>query len=320
MVAMKAVRFHDYSGPDGLLYEEVERPLPQPGQMLVRVLAAGVNPVDVKLESGQMRQHLPLRLPHIAGLDFSGKIVEIPGVIPGFSPGEEVYGRTQLGGEDGSYAEYVVVGPEDIARKPKRVDHAHAAAIPTPALAAWQALFGADGKPGMGLARGQTILIHGASGGVGVFAVQFARWVGARVVATASGEDQEFLRRIGADRVIDYRSQRFEDVVQGLDAVLDTIGGETQRRSVAVLRPGGILVSLVGVQFDVEKVARDREVSTLSIFARQDAGILAEVARLVDEGAVVVPVADVLPLSDARAAQKRLEEAHVRGKLVLSVG
>jgi NADPH:quinone reductase-like Zn-dependent oxidoreductase len=314
MVAMKAVRFHDYQGIDALRYEDVERPLPAPGQCLIRVHAAGVNPVDAKVEEGLMRAHLPLALPHIAGLDFSGTIEE--GVLPGFGPGDEVFGRAPLGGAEGSYAEFVVAGADDLAAKPRTVDHEHAAAIPTAALAAWQALFDSAGRPSIGLKPGQSVLIHGASGGVGLFAVQLARWAGARVFATARAEDRDELERLGAERVFDYRAERFEDAGE-LDAVLDTIGGETQRRSLRALRPGGVLASLVGL--DAAEDAEGRGVRALAVMAGRDPRILAEIARLVDEGRVEVRVAEVLPLARARDAQRRLADAHVRGKVVLTV-
>lgn len=318
MVAMRAIRFHTYGDPDVLRLEEIPRPEPRAGEMLVRVRAAGVNPVDYKTESGATRAFLgELALPHTAGLDFSGVIEALADPVPGFQVGDAVYGRVPRD-RDGSYADYVVVRAQDIAHKPLSIDHVHAAALPTAVLAAWSALFRSATQVGIDLHAGQSVLIHGGAGGVGTFAVQLAHWAQARVAVTARREDAAFLRDLGAAIVVDYRSERFEDRVGAVDGVVDTIGGDIQRRSLAVLHRGGTLAGLLGIQ--VEQEAAARGIRTVAIVGATDARILAEVARLIDAGTLQVEVAQVLPLAQAREAQVRLQRGQVRGKIVLAVG
>jgi NADPH:quinone reductase-like Zn-dependent oxidoreductase len=193
----------------------------------------------------------------------------------------------------------------------------HAAAIPTAGLAAWQGLFESAGRPTIALAKGQTLLIHGAAGGVGSFAVQLAKWKGAKVIATARSENTGFVRELGADVVVDYTQERFEDAARDVDAVLDLVGGETQSRSWNVLKRGGVLASTVGIPS--EEKAKEHGVRAVSVMAGQDPRILAEMARLVDEKLLQVVVSEVLPLARAREAQERLRTGHIRGKIVLEV-
>lgn len=315
---MKAVRFHEYGGPEVLRTEEVERPEPGQGEVLVRVHAAGVNPVDAKLRSGSMQKLLPLKLPHVAGLDFSGTVEKVGARVVKFAPDEAVFGRVPLGGAQGSYAEYVVAGIEDIALKPLGVDFQHAAALPTPGLAAWQGLFTSGGQVTMGLQRGQTVLIHGAAGGVGTIAVQLARWKGARVVATCATEHVEYVKGLGADTVIDYRTTRFEAVAGEVDAVLDLVGGETQARSWALLKRGGVLVSSVGVQG--KEQAEAAGVRAVSLMAGQDDRVLTTLIDLVDERVVRLRISSLRPIDDAVEAHRQIETGHTQGKIVLELG
>ena len=241
--SMKAVRMHGYGGPDVLAYERAPLPTPAADEVLVRVRSAGVNPFDWKVRQGNFESTIAHSLPLIPGWDLSGVVEVVGRAVVEFVPGDEVYGMVDRT-RDGAYAEYLTARARHLAPKPRTLPHLGAAAVPTAALTAWQVLFGANGEPGsVGLGKGQTILIHGGAGGVGSFAVQLARWRGARVVATASAAHVGFVRDLGADLVIDYHEGSFERLVSGVDAVLDLVGGDTQARSWGVLRPGGVLGS-----------------------------------------------------------------------------
>src|SRR5256886_1526928 len=236
---MKAIRIHNYGGPEVLKYEDAPRPQPQAGEVLVRVHAAGVNPIDWKVREGHMKDFWPHKFPLILGWDLSGVVEELGRGASRFEIGDEVYSVPDALC-DGSYAEYIVVRESELALKPKSLHHIRAAAVPLAALTAWQSLFDTAQ-----LQPGQRVLIHGGSGGVGHFALQLAKWKGAYVIATASTKNQELLLELGADETIDYTRQRFEDVARNIDIVLDPIGGDTQERSWQVLKKGGILLSVV---------------------------------------------------------------------------
>jgi NADPH:quinone reductase-like Zn-dependent oxidoreductase len=306
---MKAIRIHGFGGPEVLQLDDV--PIPQPGadELLVRIRAAGVNPVDYKIRRGAVPWVTPEMLPIILGRDLSGT-VEGAGV-GAFGQGEAVY--AMLGGIDrGSYAQYVVVKPNEAARKPARLSHIEAAAVPLAALTAWQGLFD-HGH----LEAGQTVLIHGGSGGVGHFAIQFAKIKGATVLTTVSGQNLDFVTELGVDRAIDYQSQRFEEIARDVDLVLDLVGGETQERSWSVLKPGGMLVSALG-EPSREKAMQHRA-RGIGYRAQANAGQLAEIGRLIDQGKVHPAVMAAYPLAEAREAHEQLERGHVRGKIVLVV-
>jgi NADPH:quinone reductase-like Zn-dependent oxidoreductase len=311
MENMKAVRIHNYGGSEVLKFEDAPRPKPSSGEVLIRVHATAVNPVDWKVRAGYLKDHIPYPLPFIPGWDVSG-VVEAtgPGVVE-FKKGDEVYSRPDIT-RNGAYAEYIVVKASEVALKPRSVDHVHAAAIPLAALTAWQALFDVAG-----LTAGQKILIHAAAGGVGSFAVQLAKWKEAHVIGTASARNQSFLRELGVDEPIDYEKARFEDVVHDVDVVLDTIGGDTQQRSWKVLKKGGILVSIIS-EPSAEEAAK-YGVRPGYVFVQPNAAELAEIAKLVDSGKVKPVVETVLPLSEARRAQELSETGHTRGKIVLKV-
>lgn len=311
METMKAVRIHRYGGPEVLAYEDVPRPLPGEGEVLVRVEAAAVNPVDWKIREGYLKEMLDHPLPLIMGWDVSGVVAETGPGVTRFKSGDEVFSRPDLL-RDGTYAEYVVIREAEVAFKPRSVDHLHAAAIPLAGITAWQALVEAAG-----VAPGQRVLIHGAAGGVGSYAVQLAKWRGAHVVATASPYNHDYLRELGADEVIDYRAVQFKDNVRDIDAVFDTIGGDTQERSWQVLKKGGILVSIISPP-SPEKAAAFG-VRQAFVFIQPDAAVLAELARLVDAGKLRTSLEAVLPLAEARRAQELSQRGHVRGKLVLKV-
>ena len=308
---MKAVRIHNYGGPEVLQCEDVRRPKPAPGEVLIRVHAAGVNPADWKVRAGHLKQLVPHKFPLILGWDLSGVIEKVGPGVSQFKKGDEIFSKPDTS-RDGAYAEYVVVRESEVALKPKSLHHVYAAAAPLAGLTAWQALFDvAQLKPG------QRVLIHGGSGGVGHFAVQLAKWKGAYVIATASTKNQELLRHLGAHKTIDYTKQRFEDIVHKIDIVLDMIGGDTQERSWKVLKKGGLLVSVVQPP-DVEK-ARELDVRAAFVWAQPNGNKLAEIAALINADNLKVVLDRILPLSEARRAHELSQSGHARGKIVLRV-
>lgn len=308
---MKAIRIHTYGGPDVLKYEDVPRPKLRRGEVLIRVYAAGVNPVDWKVREGYLKDMRQYSLPLIPGWDLSGVVEKVGSGVTRFQKGAEVYSRPDIA-RNGAYAQYIVARGSEVALKPKSIDHLHAAAIPHAALTAWQALFDtAELQPG------QKLLVHAAAGGVGHFAVQLAKWKGAHVMATASRKNHDLLRELGADETIDYTTERFEDVVREVDVVLDTIAGETQERSWQVLKKGGILVSILK-RPSPEKAAA-HEARGGYVFVQPNAAELAEIATLIDSAKLKPVVETVLPLSEARRAQELNQAGHTRGKIVLHV-
>lgn len=312
---MKAIRIHDYGTAETLVYEDA--PIPQLGQdeILVRIHAAGVNPVDWMVRAGLVRTMLHHTFPLIVGWDMSGVVEEVSPGVSEIRPGDEVYARSDFA-RNGTYAEYAVVSRYAVAKKPRSLDHACTAALPLVGLTAWQALI----EPGgIELAAGQTLLIHGAAGGVGSMAVQLAKWRGAKVIATGSSRNQDFLSELGADIVVDYTARRFEDVVGEVDAVLDTVGGEAQSRSWTAIRRGGALATLnLGSQLPNEAMLARGIRGT--IVQTQMSGLqLKRLADLVDGGAIRPIVSEVLPLAQTRKAHALSETGHVRGKIVLEV-
>jgi len=311
METMKAVRIHAFGGPEVLVYEDAPHPSPGSAEVLIRIYAAGVNPVDWKVREGYFREMINYSLPLIPGWDLSGVVETLGTGVAGFKNGDEVYSlpdRTR----DGAYAEFIVVKESEVTFKPKAINHIHAAAIPLAALTAWQALFGAAQ-----LKPRQSVLIHAAAGGVGHFAVQLAKWKGAHVIGTASGRNQDFVRELGADEAVNYEKTRFEDVVRNVDVVLDTLGGDVQKRSWKVLKKGGILVSIISESTGEEASAQG--VRQAFVLAQPHAGQLAEIAKLVDSGKLKPIVETVLPLSQARRAHELIQTGHTRGKIVLRV-
>lgn len=311
MKTMQAVRIHTYGGPEVLKYEEAPLPKPGPGEALVRVHAAGVNPVDWKIREGYFKGRANHSLPLILGWDLSGVVEATGSGVEGLKKDDEVYSRPDIA-RDGAYAEYIVVRETEVALKPKSIDHIPAAAVPLAALTAWQSLFDSAG-----LSAGQKVLIHAAAGGVGSFAVQLAKWKGAYVIGTASNRNQDFVKKLGADETLDYQTTRFEDVVHDVDVVFDTIGGDTQKRSWKVLKKGGILVSIVGPPSAEEAAAHG--VRQASVFVQPSATQLTELAKLVESGKIGPIVEIVLPLSEARHAHELSQTGHTRGKIVLRV-
>lgn len=316
MERMKAIRMHRYGGPEVLRHEELPRPSPGPDEVLVRVHAAGVNPLDWKVREGWLAAHVPLHLPLVPGWDVSGTVEEVGSGVSELAPGDEVFGKPDLV-RDGAYAEWLVSRSGGLARKPARLDHLHAAAVPIAGLTAWQALFEGDGgAASIGLEPGQSILVLGGAGGVGSFAIQLARWRGARVIATASPRGADHVRGLGAE-VVDYTRQRVEDAARGVDAVLDLVGGEALGRALQAVRQGGTVASTLGLPPEPE-LAR-RGLRGVQVVGQANRAHLEALARLLDAGTVRVPLAEVFPLAEAARAQQRSQAGHVRGKLVLSV-
>lgn len=311
MPTMKAVRIHTYGGPEVLVHEEVRRPQPKTGEVLVRVEAAAINPVDWKIREGYLREMLPHSLPLIMGWDVSGVVAALGQGVTRFRVGDEVFSRPDLL-RDGTYAEYVVIRETEVAFKPQSVDHLHAAAIPLAGLTAWKSLIEAAG-----IAPGQKVLIHGAAGGVGSYGVQLAKMRGARVIATASAHNHDYLRWLGADETIDYRTAPFEELAGKVDVVFDTIGGDTQERSWQLLNKGGILVSIISPP-PADKAAA-YGVRQKFVFIQPDVAVLAELAQLVDAGQLRTSLESVLPLAEARRGQEMSQGGHVRGKIVLKI-
>lgn len=311
MATMKAVRIHEYGGPEVLRLEDAPIPVPAAGEVLIRVHAAGINPVDWKIREGRLRGRVEHRLPLILGWDVAGVIEALGPGVTQFKIGDAVYARPDIA-RDGGYAEYIAVRASEVALKPKSLDFIHAAAVPLAALTAWQALFDAAK-----LAAGQRILIHAGAGGVGSHAVQFAHWKGARVIATASARNADLVRSLGADQVIDYTQVRFEDETGDLDVVFDTVGEEVQQRSWKVLKKGGILVSILALAVPDDAAARG--LRSAYVFVQPNAAQLGQIAELIDGGHVKPVVETVLPLSEVRRAHELSQSRHARGKIVLRV-
>ena len=321
LMAMKAVRIHQYGGPDVLNVEEIERPAPAPDEILVKVYASGVNPVDWVIRNGAIEPLKPLMpLPLTLGWDAAGIIEEIGSEVTGFQKGDAVYGVPNFPGTAGSYAEYCAAKANQFALKPKSLGFIEAAGVPLAALTGWTGMF-AHGN----LQAGQRIFIQGASGGVGSFAVQFAKAKGAYVIGIASTDNIEYLKQLGADEVIDYKTQQFESLVHDVDVVLEAspIRDNRERlRSVSVLREGGILVSVnTDFPFDeevTEALAQKGATGELAPNQPRQAW-LQEIAQLIDEGQVRVFINKVFPLEQVAEAHRESESWHVRGKLVLEV-
>jgi NADPH:quinone reductase-like Zn-dependent oxidoreductase len=308
---MKAVVVHQYGGPEVLKLEQVPLPEPKEDEIRVRVVAAGVNPVDALIRSGVFAKFFHSKLPLVPGYDIAGTVDRVGAKITKFKVGDAVYAYLGLK-EGGGYAEYAVATEKEAAAKPKTLNFIEAAAVPVVGLTAWQALIDTAK-----LSAGQTVLIHGGSGGVGSFAIQIAKAKGAKVIATASSQNQDLLKQLGADVAIDYTKTKFEEVAKDVDVVLDSVGKDTLARSYGVLKKGGTIVSLVAQPSAVELEAHGIHGSALNV--QPNAGELAELGKLIDERKIKVVVSQVLLLADAGKAQAQAQTGHTRGKIVLSL-
>ncbi len=311
---MKAVRLRKVGGPEQLVYEDAPTPQLGSGDALIRVHATGITPAELTWAETYRNCDGSERLPAIPGHEVSGVVDSVAHGVTDVSIGDAVYALTSFC-RDGAAAEYVAVRAADLAPKPQTLNFVQAAAVPLSALTVWQAFF-----DHARLAPGQRVLIHGAAGGVGGFAVQIARWHGAYAIGTASTENRDFLLGLGANEVIDYQHVQFEEAVHDVNVVLDTIGGGTRERSWEVLKPGGILVSLPEPIPESEAAAHDKR-SRRGVFfvVRPDREQLGQIARLIDSGAVHPVIAQTVPLAEAREAFERGVAGHTRGKLVLAV-
>lgn len=307
MTDMKAARVNQWGGSDAVQVENIPRPEPAADEVLIRVRAAGINPVDWKTRQGYLSQ---LKTPITLGWDVAGDIVSVGADVQAFRAGDAVYAFILARG--GAFAEYATTKVEETALKPASLDYVQAASVPAGALTAWQTLV--DNAQ---VSAGQRVLIHAAAGGVGMFAVQIAKLRGAHVIATASSANENFVRELGADEFIDYRTTRFEDVAHDVDVVLNTIADDTLERSYAVIKRGGVLVSIAGAVAQDKAAAVGIRVVQGSV--RPNRAQLTEIARLIDAGSLKTVVSEVVPLDEMRKALDLSETGHVRGKIVLHI-
>lgn len=306
---MKAVVAHEYGAPEVLKYEDAPRPEPKENELLLRVIACGVNPADPLVISGRLAKEFGTHLPLIPGYDVAGVVEAMGAKVTKFKKGDAVYGYALFGG---GWAEYAVLAENEAALKPKSLTFVEAAAVPMGALTAWQSLVDAAK-----LSDGQTVLIHGGSGGVGTFAVQIAKARGARVIATASTANQNLLKELGADVAIDYTKTKFEDVAKEVDVVFDTVGRDTLARSYPLVKKGGIVTTIVSRpdQAQLDKYG----IRGTSVWSHPDGNELAEITKLIEAGAIKPIVSQTFPLSDAVKASQQAETHHTRGKLVIKI-
>src|SRR5713226_2307509 len=308
---MKAVVLNEYGGPEVLKYQDAPRPEAKDNEILIRVIAAGVNPVDGMVRAGMFAKYSKSAFPMVLGYDVAGIVEKTGAKLEKYKPGDAVYAYIGLK-EGGGYAEYAVATDKEVSPKPKPLTFEEAAAVPLAAETAWQALFDTAK-----LSAGQTVLIHGGSGGVGGFAIQFAKARGAKVFATASASNQDLLKQLGADVAIDYTKQKFEDVAKDVDVVLDSVGKDTLARSYGIVKKGGIIVSLVSRldQAELDKHGIRGE----SISVKPNGTELAEITKLIDDKRIKPLVSLVVPLTEAVKAQEQAATHHTRGKIVLKI-
>lgn len=303
---MKAIRIHDYGGVDALALEDAPRPEPQAGQVLVHVKAAGVNPADSAARNGAYRQFMPTQFPWTPGLEGAGVVEAVGAQVSGFKPGQEVYGFLT-----GAYAQYAVAGEKDLQLKPSNLTMEEAAASPMGSIMAWGAMIETAN-----VQNGQAVLIHGAAGGIGAFATQLAHWKQAFVIGVTSAANLEYVRSLGAQLVVDYNESPFESVVQEVDVVVDTVGGDIPTRSFSILRPGGILVTVAGrLSPEAGKAQGVRAASVM----RPSFGDHKQISELLEAKTIVPTIRQAFPLAEARQAQELSETRHGRGRILLRI-
>ncbi|WP_337268456.1 NADP-dependent oxidoreductase [Oryzifoliimicrobium ureilyticus] len=331
---MKAVKFYRFGGPDVLQYEDAAKPEITANDVLVRVHAVGLNPPDWYLREG-FKALTPAWRPEVAfpaipGTDISGVVEAVGEEVSGFAVGEEVYAMVRFpsgfAGKSRAYAEYVSVSQSELAHKPKGVDHIHAAGAPMSLLTAWQFLIdvGHDEQNPLQPHKhepialtGKTVLVNGAAGGVGHFALQLAKWKGAHVIAVASGKNEAVLRELGADEFIDYTQRAPEDFVRGVDLVVDSVGGPKSARFLRTLKRGGSLFPVFSLGFDGAEEAQANGITVSTTQVRSSGAQLEEIAPLLSDGTIRVVIDSTYPLAEAAKAHKRAEEGHIQGKIVL---
>lgn len=310
---MKAARFTNYGGPEIIEIDEVPQPLPSKNQVLIEVHAAAINPFDYKVRRGYMKDAMPLKLPLTIGGNLSGVIKEVGTDVTDFKIGDAVFGQSYaFGGGSGAIAEYAVANAENIAIKPKSINYLAAGSLPLVGVSAIQAL-----EQHINLQKGQKILIHGGAGGIGSIAIQLAKHLGAFVAATVSSEDVEFVKSLGADEVIDYTKEKFEEKLSGFDAVYDTVGGDTTDRSFKVLKKGGVLVSMLGEPN--KDLAGEYKVKVIGQNTQTNSKNLSRLATIVDQGIIKPQIDKVFPLDQTKQAFQYAETGHTRGKVVISI-
>ena len=307
---MKAIVVHEFGGPEVLKYEDAPRPEPKDDEVLIRVMAAGVNPVDAAIRAGRFHGGGG-KLPFIPGMDVAGVVEKTGAKITKFKAKDPVYAYLSFK-EQGGYAEFAVAKENEVSIKPKTIAFEGAAAVPLAATTAWQALVDTAK-----IDKGQTVLIHGGSGGVGHFAIQIAKARGTKVIATASTANQDLLKELGVDQAIDYTTTKFEDVVKDVDVVFDAVRGDTLARSYGVVKKGGVIVSITGQPDQAE--CEKRGIRGASLMAHPDAKVLEELAKLIDAKKIKPVVSQVFPLAEAAKAHEQIATAHTRGKIVLKV-
>ncbi|HSB46607.1 MAG TPA: NADP-dependent oxidoreductase [Candidatus Bilamarchaeum sp.] len=309
---MKAAQISKY-GESSVEINDVGRPEPGEGEILVEVHAAGVNPFDWKIRDGMYEKMMPLKLPATLGGDFSGLVAAVGANVSGFKKGDGVFGSANvLSGGSGAFAEFAIAKTKNAALKPKKAGHTEAGAMPLTGASALQGLV-----DHMKLGRGQKVLIHGGAGGIGTAAIQIAKDIGAYVAATAGEKDLEFVKSLGADEAIDYRGQRFEKLLEGFDAVFDTVGGETYAKSFMVLKKGGVIVSML--EQPRQELMEQYGVSAIAQGTHVTGERLAKLASLIDRGVVRAHIDKAFPLAKAAEALDYQKKGHPRGKVVLEM-
>jgi NADPH:quinone reductase-like Zn-dependent oxidoreductase len=312
---MKAIRIHAFGGPDALSYEEVPTPTILDNEVLVRNRAAGINPIDWKTCSGGGAASFIGKLPFVPGWEFSGVVELVGAAVEGFKPGDEVFGLIRFPEAAGCYAEHLAAPASQIAHKPVQMSFSEGAGLGLAGLTAWQALFD-KGQ----LSAGQQVLVLAAAGGVGHLAVQLAKAAGAQVTGSASAANHEYLRSLGCDAVIDYQTQDLGQALQGIDLVIDGMGGDVGINALQCLKPGGRLVTLPSVTLDaVVRAAEAAGMQASGIRVEPNGAQLAELAKRYAEGSLKLTLAAEIPLAEARSAHQQSAGGHVRGKLVLTV-
>jgi len=312
---MKAAQINKYGGSEVV---EINKNMPKPavsqGKVLIEVYAAGVNPVDWKLRAGYLQQMMLLKFPATLGGDFSGVVVDVGEDVSAFKKGDEVYGSALVfGGGSGAFAEFALASAKAAAHKPKRINHVEAAALPLVGVSAYQALV-----DHIGLTKDKRILIHGGAGGIGAIAIQLAKHMRAYVATTASARDIEYVKELGADEALDYKSQSFETILRDYDAVYDTVGGETYVKSFKVLKKGGIIVSML--EQPSSELMEQYGVNAIGQFTRINRERLSKLSEFIDKGIIKVHVDKTFPLEQAGEALVYLQTGHPRGKVVLICG
>jgi alcohol dehydrogenase len=312
---MKSIQIKRYGGSDVVeLNDTASVPGVSVGKILVDVKASGVNPADWKVREGYFQQMAPLQFPSNLGFDFSGTIKQLGEDVPSdFEQGDEVYGQTPvLSGGSGAFAELALVDKDNITHKTKTLNHTEAAALPTVGVSAWQALV-----ENIGLSKGQKILIHGGAGGIGSIAIQLAKHLGAHIATTVSTNDKEFVQQLGADQIIDYKTEKFEDLLHDYDAVLDTIGGDTYKRSFKVLKKGGIIISTLE-QPDSELMQQYGIKATFQL-TQVNRKRLTKLAQWVEQNSIKINVDRTFSLDEAGKALDYQKDVHPRGKVVITI-